>query len=98
MHLILSKFQCRASSSKDRLISPSEHSGSSAALASARADAAQLKEENTRLLDLLSTVSILSAYELLLKEAPHAVRLHYLLCHDIANDVLISLSEHDNRS
>ena len=55
------KLMCRASSSRDRLISPSEHSGSSAALASARADAAQLKEENTRLLDLLSTVSILSA-------------------------------------
>ncbi|CAL5228386.1 g11509 [Coccomyxa viridis] len=46
----------RASTSRNGLAGPSDHTESSAALASARADAAHLREENTRLLDLLSTV------------------------------------------
>ena len=54
---------CRASTSRSGLIGHSDHTESSAALASARADAAQLKEENTRLLDLLSTVRTCSTFE-----------------------------------
>ena len=51
---------CRASTSEEGLIGTSHHSVSITALATARADSAQLREENTRLLDLLSTVSISS--------------------------------------
>ncbi len=72
---------CRASTSRNGLAGPSDHTEISAALASARADAAHLREENTRLLDLLSTVS---------NTAQRADTLHHhmlysihMLCQDI---------------